>query len=51
MPSPREPIIFKARQWIALADDDIRVAAHTMLMPESVPYRLVGYGSAMAGWL
>ena len=43
MPSPREPIISKARQWMALADDDLRVAAHTMLMPEPVPYRLVAY--------
>ena len=43
MPSPREHITSKARQWIALADDDLRVAAHTMRMSEPVPYRLVAY--------
>jgi HEPN domain-containing protein len=43
MTVPREQIIAKVLQWVAHADDDLRVAEHTLTMPHECPYRLVAY--------
>ncbi|NLX05804.1 MAG: HEPN domain-containing protein [Phycisphaerae bacterium] len=33
----------KVAEWLAFADDDIRLARHAMAMESPVPYRLVAY--------
>ena len=38
-----EEIIAKVREWAMHADDDLRVAQHTLSMQENCPYRLVAY--------
>ncbi len=38
-----EEIVDKARQWVAHADDDLRVARHTLAMAEDCPYGVVAY--------
>ena len=43
MTVPRDEIIAKVRQWMAHADDDMRVARHTLTLPDECPYRLVAY--------
>jgi HEPN domain-containing protein len=43
MTAPRETILAKVRQWAAHADDDLRVAEHTLTLPDDCPYRLVAY--------
>ena len=39
----REEIVAKAREWVEHADDDLRVARHTLTLPDNCPYRLVAY--------
>jgi hypothetical protein len=34
MKLPEAPIIEKVRQWLAYADDDLRVARHAFSMPD-----------------
>ena len=43
MTVPREAILTKVREWAAHADDDMRVAEHTLTLPDDCPYRLVAY--------
>lgn len=43
MTVPRDAIVAKVRQWVARADDDMRVARHTLTLPDECPYRLVAY--------
>lgn len=43
MTAPREDIVAKVREWAAHADDDLRVAKHTLELREDCPYRLVAY--------
>jgi len=43
MTAPREDIAAKARQWAAYADEDLRVARHTLALADKCPYRLVAY--------
>lgn len=44
MKEPSERTVQKVRQWIAYADDDLRVAVHTMGMPpQDRPSRLIAY--------
>jgi len=43
MTAPRETILAKVREWAAHADDDMRVAEHTLTLPDDCPYRLVAY--------
>ncbi|UCE58331.1 MAG: HEPN domain-containing protein [Phycisphaerales bacterium] len=43
MTAPRDDILVKVRQWATHADDDLRVAQHTLVLPADCPYRLVAY--------
>ena len=43
MTAPRDDIIGKVREWAAHADDDLRVAQHTLDLLDKCPYRLVAY--------
>lgn len=43
MTAPSDEIVVKVREWAAHADDDIRVAEHTLTLPDECPYRLVAY--------
>ena len=43
MTAPRDDIVAKVREWVAHADDDLRVAQHTLGLPDDCPYRLVAY--------
>lgn len=37
-------ILDKVRQWLSFADDDLRVATHSMTLPgKELPYRLIAY--------
>jgi HEPN domain-containing protein len=37
------PITNSVREWLAYADDDLRVARHTLSMEPNCPFRLVAY--------
>jgi HEPN domain-containing protein len=43
MTVPADEIRKKVRLWAALADDDLRVAQHTLDIADQCPYRLVAY--------
>ena len=43
MTVPREEILAKVREWAARADDDQRVARHTLTIPDDCPHHLVAY--------
>ena len=43
MTAPREAVLARVRQWAARADDDLRVARHTLILPQRCPYDLVAY--------
>ncbi len=43
MTAPPDEIVAKVREWAGHADDDLRVAEHTLTLPEECPYRLVAY--------
>lgn len=43
MTVPDEQLAARARQWAAHADDDMRVARHTLTLRDECPYRLVAY--------
>jgi HEPN domain-containing protein len=43
MKLPEAPIIEKVRQWLAYADDDLRVARHAFSMPEIPPCRVIAF--------
>jgi len=39
----RDQLAAKATQWVARAEDDLRVARHTLTLKDDCPYRLVAY--------
>lgn len=43
MTARREEIVAKVREWAAHADDDLRVAQHTLTIHENCPHWLVAY--------
>ena len=43
MTAPREEIIAKVRAWATHAEDDLRVAQHTLTLSHGCPYHLVAY--------
>ena len=43
MTAPREHIIAKVKDWAARADDDLRVARHTLTLADRCPHDLVAY--------
>ena len=43
MTAPPDEIAAKVREWAGRADDDLRVAEHTLTLPDECPYRLVAY--------
>ena len=43
MKLPDAPILEKVRQWLAYADDDLRVARHEFSTPETPPYRVIAF--------
>ena len=43
MTVPRDDILAKVREWLARADDDLRVARHTLTLQHECPYHLVAY--------
>jgi len=43
MTPPNEAVLTKVREWIELAEDDLRVAQHTLTIKRRCPYRLVAY--------
>ena len=43
MTAPREEISRKVRQWMAHADEDLRLAHHALSIPDDCPYRLVAF--------
>ena len=43
MTASREDVVVKVREWAAHADDDMRVAQHTLTLHDACPYRLVAY--------
>jgi HEPN domain-containing protein len=43
MKLPDSPILEKVRQWLAYADEDLRLARYGFTMPERPPYRLIAY--------
>ncbi len=43
MTPPRDAVIAKVREWAAVADEDFRVARHTLSLSSNCPYRMVAY--------
>ena len=43
MTLPRDVLLAKVREWIAVADEDLRVAQHTLSLPSNCPHRMVAY--------
>jgi len=43
MIAPREQLVARARDWVGRADDDLRVAEHTLGLADRCPFRLVAY--------
>jgi hypothetical protein len=44
MRAPDDPTVQKVRQWLAYANEDLRLALHAMDLPsEERPYRLIAY--------
>jgi HEPN domain-containing protein len=43
MSAPPDDLRRKAREWLASADDDLRLAEYSMSMPERCPYQLVAF--------
>jgi HEPN domain-containing protein len=43
MKLPDAPIIEKARQWLAYAEEDLRAARHGFSMPETPPCRVIAF--------
>ncbi len=43
MTAPREDRIARVREWATHADDDLRVAEHTLKLKHQCPFRLVAY--------
>jgi HEPN domain-containing protein len=43
MKLPDAPIIEKVRQWLAYAEEDLRVARHGFSMPETPPCRVIAF--------
>ena len=43
MTAPREDLIASVREWATHADEDFRVAEHTLAMEDQCPFRLVAY--------
>jgi HEPN domain-containing protein len=43
MKLPDVPVIEKVRQWLAYADEDLRVARHGFSMPETPPCRTIAF--------
>ena len=43
MTAPPEPIVQKVRAWVTCANEDLRVAQHTLTLPNQCPYRVVAY--------
>ena len=41
-------IISSVREWLAFADDDLRLARHTLSMRPNCPFRLVAYHAQQA---
>jgi len=41
-PAP-EQLLLKAKQWLEYADEDLRLAEHTLTMEHRCPYRLAAY--------
>jgi len=40
---PDPPILEKVKQWLAYADEDLRLARHGFSVPDAPPYRLIAY--------
>ena len=38
MTPPPDAVIAKVREWVAVADEDIRVARHTLSISSNCPY-------------
>jgi HEPN domain-containing protein len=43
MKLPDPPILEKVKQWLAYAEEDLRLAHHGFSLPEGPPYRLIAY--------
>lgn len=43
MTPPRDVVLGKVREWLAVADEDLRVARHTFSLASSCPYRMIAY--------
>jgi HEPN domain-containing protein len=43
MKLPDAPIIEKVRQWLAYADEDLRVARYGFSIPENPPFRVITF--------
>jgi HEPN domain-containing protein len=43
MKLPDPPILEKVKQWLAYADEDLRLARHGFSVPDVPPYRLIAY--------
>ena len=43
MKLPEAAILEKVRQWVAYADDDLRVARYALSMPEAPPCRAIAF--------
>jgi HEPN domain-containing protein len=43
MTTPGESVLQKVLEWVSFADDDLRLAEHSLQMGVECPYRLVGY--------
>ena len=43
MKRPDPPILEKVKQWLADADEDLRLARHGFSLPDTPPYRLIAY--------
>jgi HEPN domain-containing protein len=43
MTQPLEEIRRRVRQWVAFAEEDLRLAEHALTMPAECPHRLVAY--------
>ena len=43
MTAPAEHVVQKVRAWVTCADEDLRVAQHTLTLADECPYRVVAY--------
>lgn len=49
MSAPDAEVLRKVRQWVAYAEEDLRLAQHALSLTSGCPYRLIAYHAQQCG--